>query len=749
MSENHFKKHNIIIICNEFPIDNINNNKLARKYGTKFILVSSNKNMGYVFCDFGEFFVKDKTGEILPEGTISNCENNIITTLIPHKLSENDTIIIENCIIKVKKICDIFKFEHEHDNNIKNLNGKKFIKQVDSETILFKSLEESIKNPVFTTVISDNFEKQALLHNLYTGLHYREISNHEFCPVNSIFGSIAAQEAIKACTNYSPINQWLYLDFEDNFDKNTDKKIFIVGAGAIGCELLKNLAMMNIKNIIITDMDTIEKSNLNRQFLFKNSDIGKFKSECAKEAVLKMNPKINIIAQTNKLCEETLSIYDSLFFKDIACVMTALDNIEARLFVDRLCCNYQVPFIDSGTLGTKGNVQCVIPFLTELYSSSSDPPEETIPVCTLKSFPYLIEHCIQWARDLFEGLFTQIPKNFMKYKLTPTETTELTNDVLFIHNNKPIHQKDCIRFAHKLLFKYFHDDIQILIDKFPEKSLTCDDLPLWSGTKKFPSILEISENSLINQFIEYTANLWADVFSMEHVNSIQVDYYIRNMKKLSQCKMNNQDEKLENLKLDYNVKSLEFEKDNDLHIDFVTSSSNLRADNYKIQKADKFKTKGIAGKIIPALVTTTSLVSGFACLELLKIFQKNNKFNNIFINMALPIFAMTEPIKIKTQKIGDYEYSIWNKLVFKNITMQKLIDEILTIINDEYIEIVTITFGQYTFYTNGMTPENRLNMNISDIYVLICKNNAPKEINLQIFLDIDDSEPINCQITCY
>ena len=61
--------------------------------------------------------------------------------------------------------------------------------------------------------------------------------------------------------------------------------------------------------------------------------------------------------------------------------------------------------MDSGTLGSKGNTQIIIPFVSESYSSSSDPPEEDIPLCTLKSFPYQPEHCVSWARNKFDQLF--------------------------------------------------------------------------------------------------------------------------------------------------------------------------------------------------------------------------------------------------------------------------------------------------------------------------------------------------------
>ena len=82
-------------------------------------------------------------------------------------------------------------------------------------------------------------------------------------------------------------------------------------------------------------------------------------------------------------------------------VCTALDNVDARLYVDSKCLFHHKPLLESGTLGTKGNTQVVVPRLTEHYGATRDPPEKSIPVCTLKNFPNKIEHTLQWARDWF------------------------------------------------------------------------------------------------------------------------------------------------------------------------------------------------------------------------------------------------------------------------------------------------------------------------------------------------------------
>jgi len=90
--------------------------------------------------------------------------------------------------------------------------------------------------------------------------------------------------------------------------------------------------------------------------------------------------------------------------------------------MDRRCVYYKKTLLESGTLGTKANTQVVLPHLTESYSSSQDPPEKSIPACTLHNFPNAIEHTLQWARSQFEGYFVNIAEDVDQYIRDPQFT---------------------------------------------------------------------------------------------------------------------------------------------------------------------------------------------------------------------------------------------------------------------------------------------------------------------------------------
>ncbi|ESO94579.1 hypothetical protein LOTGIDRAFT_232383 [Lottia gigantea] len=379
-------------------------------------------------------------------------------------------------------------------------------------------------------------------------------------PLCATLGGFVAQEALKALTGkFTPLNQWLYLDAIEvipqdppspqSFHKKGDRydlfricvgeekvkelantKLFMVGCGAIGCEMLKNYALMGIScgeqgKITITDNDLIEKSNLNRQFLFRPRHIRMPKSTTAAKAVLEINPGLKIAAQQHKVCPQTEdSIYNDAFFESQDVIVNALDNVEARRYMDARCVTNKKPLLESGTMGTKGHVQVIVPHVTESYGSQRDPPDEDFPYCTVKSFPATIEHCIQWARDKFEQVFVQKPQMFNKFwatngdiekvikKLSNDEALEGSVKVSKSAYTKPTTWLQCVEQARIKFEKYFNHKAKQLLHSFPLDTLLSDGSPFWQSPKRPPTpIIFDADNPLHMLYIQSAARLLADV----------------------------------------------------------------------------------------------------------------------------------------------------------------------------------------------------------------------------------------------
>ena len=257
-------------------------------------------------------------------------------------------------------------------------------------------------------------------------------------PVCSFLGGIISQEIIKITGKYNPISQWLYFDFFEkieNLDLNRDMEtinsryddqiyifgkniqerlsnlnLFMIGAGALGCEFLKIFSMMGIgtsknKYITITDNDKIEMSNLNRQFLFKKKDNGYGKSEIACREAKKINNKINFQNESVKVLFETENIFNDNFWEEQDLIIGAVDNEKARRYIDNQCTFYNKIFLESGTSGTSASSMIIYPHITTCYDDLEKVITKDIPMCTLKKFPSQIEHCIEFSKIYFSEFF--------------------------------------------------------------------------------------------------------------------------------------------------------------------------------------------------------------------------------------------------------------------------------------------------------------------------------------------------------
>lgn len=595
----------------------------------------------------------------------------------------------------------------------------------------------------------------------------------DILPICSIIGGIVSHEILKILTHkYNPIQQWYYMDYLDlildteinsNYDyenfKTKDKYNglvnvfgkrfletiqntvpFVIGSGAIGCELIKNLGMIGVKKVYLTDPDHIEKSNLSRQFLFNDEDIRQSKSETVSKKIKLMNPDIEIIGLKYKMCHDTENYFNKEFHKNIDIYLNALDNVDARIYMDKMAMKYSKPLIDSGTMGSKGNVQVIIPHLTESYGSSTDPEEKTgIPICTIKAFPYKPEHTIQWARELFESEFNLIPNIINKYK--NINELEKINDLEASQLLKQLYKY--IQFSltpqfYDLLLgtiykENFYDNIKEIIDKYSKEEHK-EEL----ADKKLPNYLN-NNIEHFNQFVKYGYNLLNQMFKtniqfdIKHMNSYQIFNY--NLNELKSEHIIEIVKPIINNFSTIHLNPIEFEKDDDEleHVQWISVCSNLRNYQYSIPQTDLWNVRKIAGNIIPALITTTSITSGFQILEFIRICklyeqnkyitQENKKdielYKNRFINIDTNYCDGVNPLPSSNYKLKNgNNISLWTIFKTSFINTKQIINQIETETNEkiEFMmqENITIYDGNDIFI-NQIDIHNKIIILLGDI----------------------------------
>ncbi|EAY06701.1 hypothetical protein TVAG_211530 [Trichomonas vaginalis G3] len=187
-----------------------------------------------------------------------------------------------------------------------------------------------------------------------------------------------------------------------DFDKSPN--ILLVGAGGIGCEIIKSLAIDGVYRITVVDFDTISLSNLSRQFFYSEDDIGKEKSIRLAENAMKRYPNLQITGISGNVLD---SSFDPDFIDQFDFVFCGVDNIDARMRISQLCVITQTPFIDCASSGKHAQSVPTIPFKSACYVCSPvAAPSGPKVTCTIRSTPQTIEHCSAWSFHLFNAVFS-------------------------------------------------------------------------------------------------------------------------------------------------------------------------------------------------------------------------------------------------------------------------------------------------------------------------------------------------------
>eukprot|EP00405_Crypthecodinium_cohnii_P017732 CAMPEP_0206451690 /NCGR_PEP_ID=MMETSP0324_2-20121206/19493_1 /ASSEMBLY_ACC=CAM_ASM_000836 /TAXON_ID=2866 /ORGANISM="Crypthecodinium cohnii, Strain Seligo" /LENGTH=573 /DNA_ID=CAMNT_0053921623 /DNA_START=73 /DNA_END=1794 /DNA_ORIENTATION=+ len=378
----------------------------------------------------------------------------------------------------------------------------------------------------------------------------------------------------------------------ERFDIVQKAKLLVVGAGGIGCELLKNLVIGGFKNIEVVDLDTIDVSNLNRQFLFRRAHVDRSKSEVATEAVKQFRPNVNITAHHGNVKDPKFGIE---FVSQFDVVVNALDNAEARRHVNRLCLATEKPLLEAGSTGHLGQVTVIKKGKTECYECQAKPTQKVYPYCTIRSTPEKPVHCLTWAKNLFDLCFG------------PEDESNLLADLAAeMRQFQSSETVDGEMVGKKIFSALFMEDIK--------KQAGLEEL--WSDKRPPPTPLvyeDVVKGDMTSKAPDGAIN--GQVLQTQKVPTVAADAagFVKAVAAMYAPDRRSM------------IGSSSFSKDDPLAMDFVHCAANLRMENYRIGRLSRWDAQSIAGAIIPAVASTNAVVAGLEVVQLMHVLAEAAK----------------------------------------------------------------------------------------------------------------------------
>ena len=355
----------------------------------------------------------------------------------------------------------------------------------------------------------------------------------------------------------------------------------------------------------IVDLDTIDLSNLNRQFLFRHEHIKKSKALVARDAAQRFNPLVKLVAY-----HADIKTFDLSFFAGFTIVFNALDNLDARRRVNRMCLAADVPLIESGTSGFLGQVQVIKRGVTACYDCSPKEVPKSFPVCTIRSTPSQLIHCIVWGKsyllnEMFGDSEDESAFDHSDDAQNATEIAELKKESQAL---KAIRQAiGSPDFAQKLFDKVFYADLVRLrsMEDMWKTRAPPDPLTYADVMGREATAAAIADKELL---LRDGQRVW----TLEESVVVLNDSIDRLSQRVATARASGEGSE---------AAMIEFDKDDIDTLDFVVSSANIRATLFGIERKSRFDIKQMAGNIIPAIATTNAIVAGLCVLQSFKVLR--------------------------------------------------------------------------------------------------------------------------------
>ncbi|CAL0303563.1 unnamed protein product [Lupinus luteus] len=404
--------------------------------------------------------------------------------------------------------------------------------------------------------------------------------------------------------------------------------VLMVGAGGIGCELLKTLALSGFSDIHIIDMDTIEVSNLNRQFLFRQSHVGQSKAKVARDAVLKFRPNITITAYHANVKDPDFNVD---FFKQFNVVLNGLDNLDARRHVNRLCLAADIPLVESGTTGSLYMSR----EKRSAMSVSLNQPRRPIPFALSQALhqrqlmlitlnlgsryeaagPWFV-HCIVWAKDLLFAKLLGDKNQDNDLNVRSSDAASSSKNVEDVFERR--RGEEIEQYGRKIFDHVFGYNIELALSNEETWKNRNRPKPIYSKDV-LPKELALQNGNMDNNHAS------DDGLSVSAMASLGM----KNPQDIWSVKENStiflEALKLFFTKREKEIGNLSFDKDDQLAVEFVTAAANIRAASFGIPLHNLFEAKGIAGNIVHAVATTNAAIAGLIVIEAIKVLRNDTK----------------------------------------------------------------------------------------------------------------------------